>query len=87
MIIKKKSKVQHDSKMFMPWGEKKTKQRRGRELVEGWGTVHCFLEKLANFEGFSKVTVKQKSERNEGTSHVDIKGKRFSGKGNRICET
>ena len=29
--------------------------------MEGWGTVHCFLEKLANFEGFSKVTVKQKS--------------------------
>ena len=55
--------------------------------MEGWGTVHCFLEKLANFEGFSKVTLKQKSERNEGTSHVDIKGKRFSGKGNRICET
>lgn len=44
------------------------------------GRVHCFLEKLANFEGFSKVTVEQNSERNEGTNSVDIKGKRFPGK-------
>lgn len=28
------------------------------------------------------MTVGQKSERNEGMSHVDIKGKRFPGKGN-----
>lgn len=48
--------------------------------MECWGRVHCFLEKLANFEGFSKVTVEQNSERNEGTSRVDIKGKRFPGK-------
>ena len=86
LIIKKKSKVQHDSKMFMPWGKKKQSREEGENWMECWGTVHCFLEKLANFEGFSKVRVEQKSERNEGTSHVDIKGKRFPGKGNRRCE-
>ena len=61
-------------------------REEGENWMECWGTVHCFLEKLANFEGFSKVRVEQKSERNEGTSHVDIKGKRFPGKGNRRCE-
>ena len=50
----------------MIWRKEKKKSREeGENWMECWGRVHCFLEKLANFEG---------------TSRVDIKGKRFPGK-------
>lgn len=37
--------------------------------------------------GFSGTgTMEQKPERSDGTSQVDIRGKRFPAKGNRKCE-
>lgn len=43
-----------------------------------------FCKGLVGFSGMG--TMGQKSERSEGTSQVDIRGKRFPAKGNRKWE-